>query len=312
MVVSSNVKQTRQELGRGDAVVKMASLRPAKTADADAVLQLLSRFNNPDLCDEDFTRLFVDNSWCGFDYVGYMLEDEGNAVGFLAYTFSQRMIRGKIELLCSLSNWIVLEKYRFQSLSLLMPALRLPRVTLTSFTPIPTVYAINRNFGFEDLPAKQRIILPVPAFRWGKARTQVIMDATEIRKRAMPEQLRLMDDHSLPHHRYAMVSSLQGDSLLIMNRVSKRIFRNIRLPFIRIHHVGDPEICVDSMSEIVTSCARQFSVVGAIVDDRYLLGRPVPFSFDRPGHTIPAGFRSSTLSANDIDGLYSELVLLNY
>jgi hypothetical protein len=290
----------------------MASLRQAKRDDSVAILPLLARFNNPGVCLEDFLHLFVDNSRCGFDFVGYMLEEQGKPVGFLAYTFSQRTIRGNLELLCNISNWIVLEKYRHQSLSLLMPALRLPGVTITIFTPSPDVLAICYKLGFKDLPAKQRIVLPVPPLRWGAQHVNIITNASEIRKRATPEQLRLMDDHSLPHHRYVLVDSPQGGCLLILNRVHKRVFGNLKLPFVRIHHISDAELCLRSISQVVALCARQFGVVGAIVEDRYLLGRPVPFSFDRPGPTNVAAFRSSTLSANDIDGLYSELVLLNY
>jgi len=290
----------------------MASLRQAKRCDSVAILPLLARFNNPGLRVEDFLRLFVDNRQCGFDFVGYMLEEQGKAVGFLAYTFSQRTIHGHLELLCNISNWIVLEKYRHQSLSLLMPALRLPGVTITNFSPTPDVLAICHKLGFKDLPAKQRIVLPVPLPRWGSRHVKVITDAAEVRKRAMPEQLRLIDDHSLPHHRYVWVDSPQGGCLLILNRVYKRVFGKLKLPFVRIHHISDAELCLRSISQAVTSCARQFGVVGAIVEDRYLLGRPVRFSFDRPGSANVAAFRSSNLSANDIDGLYSELALLNY
>jgi hypothetical protein len=49
-----------------------------------------------------------------------------------------------------------------------------------------------------------------------------------------------------------------------------------------------------------------------IVDDR-ALGGAVPWhSFMRPGGERTAAFRSASLAAEDIDGLYTEAVLLNF
>jgi hypothetical protein len=52
--------------------------------------------------------------------------------------------------------------------------------------------------------------------------------------------------------------------------------------------------------------------VAMIVDDRTLRGVVPWHSFVRPDGKRNAAFRSSKLTANDIDGLYTEAVLLNY
>ncbi len=49
-----------------------------------------------------------------------------------------------------------------------------------------------------------------------------------------------------------------------------------------------------------------------IVDDRMLHGTVPWHSFMRPGGERTAAFRSERLTAEDIDGLYTEAVLLNY
>jgi len=52
--------------------------------------------------------------------------------------------------------------------------------------------------------------------------------------------------------------------------------------------------------------------VGTIVDERTLRGHKIWHSFPRPGGARTAAFKSSKLTALDIDNLYSEMVLLNY
>ena len=58
--------------------------------------------------------------------------------------------------------------------------------------------------------------------------------------------------------------------------------------------------------------AASLKVVAMIVDDRMLRGAAPWHSFMRPGGERTAAFRSDVLSAADIDGLYTEAVLLNY
>jgi hypothetical protein len=62
----------------------------------------------------------------------------------------------------------------------------------------------------------------------------------------------------------------------------------------------------------VVRVAASLKIVAMIVDDRMLRGTVPWHSFMRPGGERKAAFRSRTLTAEDIDGLYTEAVLLNY
>jgi hypothetical protein len=75
----------------------------------------------------------------------------------------------------------------------------------------------------------------------------------------------------------------------LMNRSVKTIRGNFRLPFARVHHI-----------------------VAMIVDDWMLHGAVPWYSFMRPGGERKAAFPSEELAAEDIDGLYTEAVLMNY
>ena len=58
--------------------------------------------------------------------------------------------------------------------------------------------------------------------------------------------------------------------------------------------------------------AASLKVVAMIVDDRMLQGTVPWHSFMRAGGERKAAFRSKRLTAEDIDGLYTEATLLNY
>jgi hypothetical protein len=62
----------------------------------------------------------------------------------------------------------------------------------------------------------------------------------------------------------------------------------------------------------VARIATSLRVVAMIVDERMLRGGLPWHSFARPGGKRTAAFRSKILTEKDVDGLYSEAVLLNY
>jgi hypothetical protein len=103
-----------------------------------------------------------------------------------------------------------------------------------------------------------------------------------------------------------------GDCYLMMNRTLKTIRGNMRLPFARVHHISEPDIFVRHLEKLVTRVASFLKVVAMIVDDRMLHGVVPWHSFMRPGGVPKVAFRSGRLAAEDIDGLYTEVVLLNY
>ena len=287
----------------------MASLRKATPEDFSFVLPLLTQFKN-ELDPADYRRLFTDT--LGEGYIGYLLEDAGKPVGFLSYVFSRRPFGGKEHIFCNLSCWIVLEPYRHQSLSLLMPALRIKGATLTNFTPTPEVFAISKKLGFTTLAGKQRILLPVPKPRLRLSRTKIFTSTREAGARVDRDQARIIEDHSLPHHRHVVVETPDGRCLLVLNRVKKRVRDHLKVPFLRVHHVSNFDVFSKTLPEIVTRCALSFGAVAMLAEERYLRGCSVPVSFPRPKHAGMSAFKSDTLRAEDIDGLYSELVLLNY
>ena len=88
--------------------------------------------------------------------------------------------------------------------------------------------------------------------------------------------------------------------------------RRIKIPFARVHHIGAPEIFNRHTEKASAYIATAFGVAAMIVDERMLRGRIPWHSFERRGGPKQAAFRSSKLTDQDIDGLYTEAVLLNF
>jgi hypothetical protein len=97
-----------------------------------------------------------------------------------------------------------------------------------------------------------------------------------------------------------------------MNRTLKTIRANLRLPFARVHYISTPDIFVRHLEKLVVRVAASLKVVAMVVDDRMLNGTVPWHSFMRPGGERRAAFCSKKLAAEDIDGLYTEAVLLNF
>jgi hypothetical protein len=97
-----------------------------------------------------------------------------------------------------------------------------------------------------------------------------------------------------------------------MNRSWKTIARNIRLPMGRVHHISAPDVFVRHADRVALAALTRFRVAALVVNERTLAGRRIWHSIRRPGGPRTGAFRSDELRPADIDGLYSEAILLNY
>jgi hypothetical protein len=290
----------------------MVTIRAAHSGDFTRVYPLLLEFRNKSISKEQWRQLFVDHSGLQNDQFGWMLLDGDQVVGFLATTLSERMIRGEKLRLCNTSNWIVKTEYRAHSLALYAKALAEKDTAVTNLSPTPQVLKLMEKLGFSLMDKSERIILPVLTPRTFTDRSELITRLPDIEHALGGEPLKLFRDHQLPYNRHALLRAPEGECYLMMNRSPKAIGGSLRLPFARIHHISAPEIFTRHSEKLAARIAASFGVVAMIVDERMLRGRPPWHSFARRGGARKAAFRSDRLTEQDIDGLYSEAVLLNY
>jgi hypothetical protein len=287
-------------------------IREARGDDFERVYRLLLEFKNPHLTKEHWRQLFVDHSHLQNDNFGWVLVDGDDVVGFVSTILSERTIRGETVRLCNLSNWIVKDKYRAHSLALHGKVVADRSVTVTNLSPTPQVLKLIEKLGFTVMDKSERIILPVIAARAFTDRCEILTKKSAIEGALEGERLRFFRDHQLPYNRHVLLRTHLGDCYVMMNRSWKTIRGNLRLPFARVHHIGAPDIFVQYLEKLVVRVVASFKVVAMIVDDRMLRGAVPRHSFMRPGGERKAAFRSEKLAAEDIDGLYTEAVLLNY
>ncbi len=291
----------------------MVTIRETTAEDFDQVYPLLLGFDAPYLTEADWRQLFIDHSGCQDGRFGYVLVDDGTIVGTIALTFSERTFRGRTHRLCNMSNWIVKNEYRGRSLMLLAKVVALEGVTLTALSPTPEVLRMCKKLGFQTLGQSQRIVLPILDPRRLLERCELVTDLAEVEAGLEGEARKICRDHRLPHHRHLLVRSAIGDCYVMLNRSLKHAGRGVRLPVARVHHVSAPEVFRRHLDRVALAAAVGFRCVAMVVDERVLRGHAPWHSFARPGGAYLGAFRSKDgVQPEDIDGLYSECVLLNY
>lgn len=290
----------------------MVRIREARGADFPRVYPLLLGFNNPHLTEEHWRQLFVDHSGLQNDCFGWVLADGDDLVGFVSTIFSERTIRGETLRLCNTSSWIVKPEYRAHSLALHAKVTADPTVSITNLSPTRQVLRVLQALGFTLMDKSERIIVPVVTHRTVLDSSEILTEPRAVESALDMERRRFFRDHQLPYNHHALLRTPEGDCYVMMNRSSKAVRGSLRLPFARVHHIGSPEIFARHLEKLAIRIAASLKVVGMIVDERMLRGAIPWHSFPRPGGERKAAFRSDKLTAEDIDGLYTEAVLLNY
>jgi acetoacetyl-CoA synthetase len=287
-------------------------IREARGDDFERVYPLLLEFKNPYLNKEHWRQLFVDHSGLQNDQFGWVLVDGCDVVGFVGTIWGKRTIRGETVRLCNASSWIVKPEYRAHSLALHAKVVADKNVTVTNLSPTSQVLKLLGKLGFKLMDKSERIILPVVTKQTFVDRCEILTEGGAVEGALEGERLQFFRDHQLPHNHHILLRTPAGDCYVMMNRTLKTIRGSLRFPFARVHYIGAPYIFVRHLEKLVLRVAASFKIVAMIVDDRMLHGAAPWYSFMRPGGERKAAFRSERLAADDIDGLYTEAVLLNY
>ena len=242
------------------------------------------------------------------DHSGFALVDgAGQFVGFMATIYSDQMVSGRTERFCNVSSWIVKEGFRSSALSLLLPVISRPELTVTNLTSIPTVNRMFRSLGFQTLETHIRVCFPISRGRPGRRGRQNVSIhlRSEFGKGELPERVgrRVGDLADVCSHWFLRTA----DEVC---HVAFSLGRRRHLPTIRIHEVSEPDVFVRGLPELGRRFLREFKAPQFELDERLLRGREVKWSQKIP---LPETrlFRSQAVNPKDISNLYSELPLLS-
>jgi hypothetical protein len=297
----------------------MAIVRDARANDFPKIYPLL--LDLPDgrhVTREQWRQLFVDHWGFQDGKFGYVLEDGDEVVGFISTIYSERVVRGEKLPFCCISNWIVKEEYRGDSLALLSKILALRSVEITNLTPTPALLDMFEKLKYTSFDRTERIVFACPTPALARPCT-ILTDPDAISAVAEAEVRRFVRDHHLPYNRHVLVRSAEGDCYVMFDRSYKAVGRargdergeSPRLPFARVHHVSNARVFARHSARLVLKVMATSRVVGMIIEERMLRGETIWHSIKRPGKRR-GSFRSNRITADDVDNLYAEHVLLNF
>ena len=277
----------------------------ATEADCEHVLPILAGFKNAALGPERWRRLF-DYSWrAPTRSRGFLLRDGDQVVGFFGTIWSERMIAGKREVLCNLTSWITLPEYRNSSLLLLKAVVDLPDCTLTCHTLAGRIYPLFKRFGFEDLETKLRILLPLPSWNFSAL---LHFRATTDRERILAILEGPDRDIFLAHKPYPcghlLVHGRDGYCYMIFTKTKGR-----RASFAHLQYISNRDVFLRALDLIKLRLFLATGTPFVMIDARLMRGIEIPHSRE-VALGRPYVYRSASLRPEQIDNLYSEMILL--
>jgi RimJ/RimL family protein N-acetyltransferase len=243
-------------------------------------------------------------------YVGYALVDDRKVVGFNGAIFSRRIIDGREARFCNLTSWVVKEQYRTESMRLVFPFLRLKGYTITNLTMNERAWEVTRRLGFKNLDTTVRIIFPVPGLSATRKEEApvIVSDQGKIAEMLDPANLKIFIDHSHYDCGHLVIQDKYGYSYIIYTRKRYRKY-NYDFSYAHIHYISDRSGFLRRLNKIKLYFLKSRKYFFFAVDERLIGNAAIPYS-KAYQLKIPRMYKSDVLSREQVDNLYSELVIL--
>lgn len=229
---------------------------------------------------------------------GFMLVEDGAAVGVYLAFYSTRRVAGQDERFCNLAAWCVLPRHRLHSLLLLRALLAQKGYHFTDLSPSGNTVPVNERLKFQRLDTTTAMLPHVP---WpGSAR--VIANAQALEAALDPQELAIYRDHAQARASHHLVLVEGNAHCYVLYRRDRRK----RLPlFASVLYVSNPALFRKLGRQFGSHLLLRHGVAATLAELRVVGGRPAGSILLR--HSRPKMFKSDTLQAGDVDYLYSEL-----
>ena len=288
-------------------------IRPAGPDDVEPLCQFLSQAFKTGVSAVAWRRLFA-YEWLGEKPdLGFILANGDEIVGFLGTVYARRQIRGETHTLCNLSSWYVRPDHRGWGTALLAAAIHDESITYTALTPNPLSQEVFRALGFTPL-VEHRIIMPplLHAETLWAPRPVIRFKPEVVRQSLDNRQQQIFDDHA-PYDCLQLILQAGSEQAYIvvkrramsLQRLLRLLPADIKFPYSEVLHCSAPSLLTRYLEYIKLSVLRRQRTCALAADERLF---PV-----RPRGVLKrdyALYRSSLLGAEDVDKLYSEIVLL--
>lgn len=268
----------------------------------------LLREINPELSEAEWYRVFTPE-WDRFeDFCGYGLFDGAEMVGFLGFIFSQRTIDGQLEKFCNLTSWIVRESHKGHSISLMLALRKLKGYTITDLSATERAIEVAKRLGFQELDDRVTVLPSIPLTIFSRQpKLKIITEKSLIYQKLSPQEQKIFADHKAqPRCHHLLAETADRSCYIIFNLV-----KNAKFPFSHIQYLGNAELFVRHSLAIRQAIALRVQNPWVIIDHRMLKGLKPNFCFSLPIEVCRL-YKSSTVKPEQIDNLYSELVIIDF
>jgi hypothetical protein len=240
-------------------------------------------------------------------HCGLILMDGDRTVGFLGMIFSRRLINDKVEKFCNLTSWFVCKDYRSRAIFLILPLRAMKDYTITDLTPSKNVYKIQNKLGFKDLETKGRLLLPFGRrlFQPKYSPINLTHDLAAIQQKLEGQNQKIFNDHKHYPCFHFLLTGKDRYCYIIYT-----ILRRRRIQHAHLHYISDPGLFALTYHDIRKSILSHAKARFLLIDSRLVKNKKLPLSICLP-YRAPKQYISSTLKPEQIDNLYSELVMLN-
>lgn len=289
-------------LGRGATTRSTAELAPITADDLDDVADFLrANLNDGVAWRETCASVPWQGQWPNY---GFQLRDGDRVVGALLALYSTRMVAGRVEKFCNMGSWCVRPEYRSRSLSLLKALLAQDDYHFTVLTADVGPQEILAWSGFRPIDTTAALIpnLPWPsAFgARGLGRTRVSCAPADLETTLAGTALRIYRDHAGALAARHVVLARGQRTCYVMYRESRFRGRPVAL----LLYVSDPELFGRTWRTFTAHLLLRHRLLATVAELRIIGAAPLASVSIR---NWPRMFRSSTLEAEHIDYLYSEL-----
>ncbi len=148
----------------------MINVRPFEWKDKSQIFELLGALN-PNMANKQWDLLFTYKWENNAQIKGMVIEDNSIIKGFICFVGSVDKNREITFSIVNLSSWIVKEKYRKQSLKMLLPLFK-EKTFILNLTPKENIVHIYETLGFKTFAKFDYYINPIKFFLKTKKKTQ--------------------------------------------------------------------------------------------------------------------------------------------
>jgi hypothetical protein len=281
-------------------------IEPIRDEDLPAFAQFLNTHLNPNIPPAVWAAAFRQNWGVAKPNNGFLIRDEAGAiVGGIGAIYAAYPVRGKREQFCNITSWLVMDKYRTQSMRLALALTSQPGFHYTDLSPTAVVEQALRFLKFKPMNEGRTVLVNLPSPRALVSGASVESDPSRIEQVLDPASACVYRDHKqFPWLRFLAAGWGTQRSLVAYKRRSLR-----RMPCAEIIGFTNPDVFYRALPAL-----RCYFLFGGMpttrIESRLLTEKPAAPRFEVKGYRNRV-FRSDSLSEADIQNFYSEQVALD-